>query len=145
MVQLEIGRGGQAVPTNLSVLSRASSPNDKVPRNWRVGHHCCLCRTMTCRTCAKITLRGRGGDTDNYTVLAGGPSRCRVLLLLHSLFASCGAPLSVFLRTSPAVSEEALSSFSPLFSSRRRAASALNITVGGSCAAAVRLWEVPPS
>lgn len=140
MVQLEIrGEGGQAVPTNLSVLSRASSPNDKVPRNWRVGHHCCLCRTMTCRTCAKITLGGKHGQLHS-------PRRrsepLRLLLLLHSLFASCGAPLSVFLRTSPAVSEEALSSFSPLFYSRRRAASALNITVGGSCAAAVRLWEV---
>lgn len=57
IVQLKRGTGGgggggcgqQAVPTNLSVLSRASSPNDKVPRNWRAGQRCCLSRTMTCR------------------------------------------------------------------------------------------------
>lgn len=116
-----------AVPTNLSVLSPASSPDDKVPRNWRVGPRCCLCRTMTCRNCAKITL-GKKKHGQLRSPRRRSEVLLLVLLLLHSPLASRCAPRSVFLRTSPAVCEEVLSSFSPLCSySRRRAASAWNI------------------
>lgn len=133
--------------TNLSVLSRASSPNGKVPRNWHVGHRCCLYRTMTCRNLCVWKLRhftistllgwrrSKPAVVSPFTpqpLLFSSSSLCLFspTTLTHSLFGG----------------GEVLSLFSPLFSSYRcrRAASALNMIVsgGGGCAAAVRLWEV---
>lgn len=89
------GCGEQAVPTNLSVLSRASSPNGKVPRNWHVGHRCCLYRTMTCRICVEIRHFTIKLQTIKHSC-AGGPSRCCLSVLLHSLLSSSRA-LSLFL------------------------------------------------
>lgn len=70
------------------------------------------------------------------------------LLLLHSLFSSRRAlslpSLSVSFSLPHSLFEEVRFSFSLLFFSYscRQAATALNIIVGGSCDAAVRLWEV---
>lgn len=67
--------------------------------------------------------------------------------LLHSLFSSSHSFSGAFRSLFPlphSLFEEVRFSLSLLFFSYRcrRAASALNIIVGGSCAAAVRLWEV---
>ena len=144
----------KAVPTNLSVPSRASSPSGKVPRNWHVGHRCCLYRTMTCRICVEIkTLYNKSAD--NLTLLLCWRSKPPLPSLLCYSTASSSSPpprpLSLSLSLSPVslphslLEEVRFLSFSPLFSLLSLQTSRKCLEYHGRrrrCAAAVRLWEV---
>lgn len=128
-------RKGKAVPTNLSVLFPASSPNDKVPRNWRAGQRCCLYRTMTCRILWKIRhffFGRKQSDTPPWSfkpplfLLLSGNS---TVPSFPFLFFSSGALL---LSRPHSLFEEVRLSVSRLFPPlvRRRVASVLKIIVG---------------
>ncbi len=111
---------------------------------------------MTCRICVKIrhfTIKRRQLNTPRWRskpLLSFLFTPQPLLFLSLSLSLSLTLSLSLSLWLSGSFSlphslfEEVRFSLSLLFFSYRcrRAASALNIIVGGSCAAAVRLWEV---